>query len=399
MTSMEAGFQSESLGCFCNIYIYIYFLHVKLPDVWACVCVFDPDAFMIVSSERSLRKATFLAILVLPSTLIVLDFNLSHQGTFLDLIQQANPKTTNWPKDPTNHKDDLYLERTNDLPNLDASPFWPGDASFEGGWVLSNLGTQKGANGIAAPLTQQYTVRNNHCVTITQSKISYSKVCRCSWNKSVILLRKYNFVNFKVFERVHDVDGLPDFHFKLVITSLCSMSRCKAGQSLNLETGEPEAFMRAESYQTRCWWCCDSVSIWWSTCTKLQRVVFVVWLIVPLVPGLSAISTASTADQHGQGDSMRHPVWPERIPRYIADKVCAPLSCFVKVISSVFIYRDQLDVTSAHAVEAYWTQITLLFSAPGFDTCYGLLHDDYCCLCLTRWQGRKGRRNATAVTW
>lgn len=161
MTSMEAGFQSESLACFCNIYIYIYFLHVKLPDVWACVCVFDPDAFMIVSSERSLRKATFLAILVLPSTLIVLDFNLSHQGTFLDLIQQANPKTTNWPKDPTNHKDDLYLERTNDLPNLDASPFWPGDASFEGGWVLSNLGTQKGANGIAAPLTQQYTVW--HC--------------------------------------------------------------------------------------------------------------------------------------------------------------------------------------------------------------------------------------------
>ena len=72
MTSMEAGFQSESLGCFCNIY-------VKLPDVWACVCLFDPDAFMIVSSERSLRKATFLAILVLPSTLIVLDFNLSHQ--------------------------------------------------------------------------------------------------------------------------------------------------------------------------------------------------------------------------------------------------------------------------------------------------------------------------------
>ena len=57
-------------------------------------------------------------------------------------------------------------------------------------------------------------------------------------------------VNFKVLERVHDVDGLPDLHFKLVITSLCFMSlwyRCKDGQSLNLETGEPEAFMRAES--------------------------------------------------------------------------------------------------------------------------------------------------------
>ena len=120
------------------------------------------------------------------------------------------------------------------------------------------------------------------------------------------------------------------------------MSRCKAGQSLNLETGEPEAFMRAESYQTRCWWCCDSVSIWWSMCTKLHRVVFVVWLIVPLVPGLSAISTASTADQHGQGDSMRHPVWPERILRYIADKVCGPLSCFVKIISIVYCKKRSI---------------------------------------------------------
>ena len=47
-----------------------------------------------------------------------------------------------------------------------------------------------------------------------------------------------------------------------------------------------------------------------------------------------------------------------------------------------------------HAVEACWTQINwLLFSAPGFDSCYGLLHDDYCCLCLATWQGRKGRRS------
>ncbi len=96
-----------------------------------------------------------------------------------------------------------------------------------------------------------------------------------------------------------------------------------------------------------------------------------------LVPGLSAISRTSTADQHGQGDSMRHPVWPQRIPRYCGQSLCV-----------AFMFCQD------HAVEACWTQINwLLFSAPGFDSCYGLLHDDYCCLCLATWQGRKGRRS------